>query len=852
VNDADDELAALVAEALERRDRGEPLDLDALCAGRRDLVEGVRQALGIAAQLPALQIEAATRDRHLGVTMGGRYVLEERIGAGSMGVVYRGVDRELGRPVAVKVLAPDCMVEAEARARFLREAEVLAAVVHPAVVVVHDRGTTSADDHFLVMELLHGASGSQWLERAREAAAVGGLPALDDPVWLRTWGRLGDLPEAGWLRSVVRWTAELADGLAAAHAAGVRHRDVKPSNVFVRQDGRPVLLDFGIATRGAEGTLALRDKLVGTPAFLAPELLAPGSGGGSVASDVYGLGATLYSLLTLQPPYAGSLPEVLAQVAQRDPVPAARLRPLPRDLAAILDHALERDPRRRYPTAAALAADLRAFLAHRPVTARPISGAARLWRRLARSREVRAAVVVVAIGLGATAVASWRRVVVHREDVRAAAVWATLPPVLQLSAKVEQRPIADAAERARIAAALDAVVGGAADPLPATLLRAAFRLDHGDGAGAAADMAAVARLADTPYARAFAAWYASGEASLVQPVPAQALGVEPQTPADRHVAAFHAARAERTAANVQRGIELLLPDATTGSVAAVELLGLLLLASQLYVDEAARIEVCRQLYDTALRLDQRPGGATATTAYLLASALTGQKRAREALPHFRRGLALAPGHAGMHTNHGAALRQLGHADAAVEALREGIRLRPDVRIGHEHLVWALLDSDRFDEASAVVEAMPLPASDVGAQQRSLLRGRVEVTRAVRALAAADREGAVAAARRALHHYELAPLSSAAAIEAQLAQGLVADDTSVSFSALLQWLAAQPLARRRIEDLIALMPTQLGPEHVEPLRDWLQALVRHLAPLPEPAAGEAREPLPPSLPTETGR
>lgn len=826
---ADVELLALVERVLELRDSGQSIDLVAICSHRPDLIEGVRRALDLAGDLRELQAEATQRDVHLGSVLGARYRLERRIGAGSMGVVYQAVDCELGRAVAVKVLSSHCMAEAEAKARFLREGEVLAAIAHPAVVTVFDRGCTAAGDHFLVMELLEGLDGRQWIERARTAAAKHGIQALDNAEWSSRTGKLPGLPERGWLRSVVLWVADLATGLAVAHAAGVRHRDIKPSNVLVRRDGRPVLLDFGIASRHAEATLALRDKVVGTPAFLAPELLAPGAGSGSVAGDVYGLGALLYNLLTLRAPYEGSVPQVLARIARHDPVPAGRLRPLSRDLEAILDRALERDPRRRYATATDLAADLQAFLTHRPVVARPISPLARIGRRLARSREVR---VGVGVGLVLATVAggfAWNAAAAARRQVAADAAWAQLPPSLQLSGSFARRPCPDQGTRQQLATLLDLVVEEAADPLPARLLRAAFRLDHGDRDGAAADMQQVAMLAGSPYVREVAAWYGTSEASLEHPVPVAAPEHPPTTAPDRHVAAFLILRGERSLDRLRQGVALLRAGADRPSVAADELLALLLLEIQAHAPKAEQLGLCQQAHDVALRAQQRRGGVTATTAFVMASALTGQGRNQEALAHYRIALSLAPEHAGSRMNLGIALRRAGDPAAAVVELRRALAIRWDLPLAHESLMWSLLDLEDYAEALQVVAAMPLPAAPSGERRRALLRGRIAITKAVRSLAANDHDGAMRAATEACTQYETAGSELHDAFEAGLARALADEDLSAVSAGLLQGLLVQPTSWRQLDDFATLLPDALGVEQTTLLREYLHTLARHLAP-----------------------
>jgi tRNA A-37 threonylcarbamoyl transferase component Bud32 len=342
-------LASLLAQALAARaDGGEP-DLAQLCGERGDLVPELRSALAMHGALPALHARAlAAEPEALGRLLAGRYELRAELGRGAAGTVYLARDTELGRDVAIKLLTAGAFASETGKARFLREAEVLARLEHPHVVRIYDRGTTDTGGLFLVTELLRGHSLQRILQEAQAA-----MPRGPDATAFRTAPWLAELLpgahlEDHYLRQVVRWTAELGDGLAAAHAIAVLHRDVKPSNAFVRSDGSVVLLDFGIAAHAGDARTTLDGAVLGTPSYMAPEQAAGAPPG--PALDVYGLGALLYHLLTLRPPHRGSLPEVLVAVRQHTPVPARALHPgLPRDLQAILDHTLAERPRDRRP-----------------------------------------------------------------------------------------------------------------------------------------------------------------------------------------------------------------------------------------------------------------------------------------------------------------------------------------------------------------------------------------------------------------------------------------------------------------------------------------------------------------------
>src|SRR5690606_29711279 len=177
---------------------------------------------------------------------------------------------------------------------------------------------------------------------------------------------------------------DVAAGLGAAHAQGVYHRDVKPSNILIPTDLRAVLLDFGIAARAGDPSLTAGETALGTPCYMAPEQ-ATGGQRSAATIDVYGLSATLYHLLTGKAPFDGDAAQVVARLQREDPLPPHVVRPdLPRDLAAIVEKGMAREPRHRYATIRELEADLRAFLAHRPVSARPLSRIARAVRRSRR------------------------------------------------------------------------------------------------------------------------------------------------------------------------------------------------------------------------------------------------------------------------------------------------------------------------------------------------------------------------------------------------------------------------------------------------------------------------------------
>jgi serine/threonine protein kinase len=258
-----------------------------------------------------------------GVTLGGRYRLDERIAGGGMGDVWRGTDEVLGRTVAVKILLPALLDEPGFAERFRGEARTMATINHPGVVDVYDYGSDQ-QLAFLVMEYVEGDALS------------------------RTLSRVGRLTPARTMALV----AQAADALQAAHANGIVHRDVKPGNLLVRPNGTLVLTDFGIARSALVGQLTVAGSVLGTASYISPEQASGAVA--TAASDVYALGVVAYQCLSGHRPFDGATPIEIAMKHVRDtprPLPAD----IPPSVRAIVDRALAKDPAARWPTAAAMA-----------------------------------------------------------------------------------------------------------------------------------------------------------------------------------------------------------------------------------------------------------------------------------------------------------------------------------------------------------------------------------------------------------------------------------------------------------------------------------------------------------------
>jgi Protein kinase domain len=314
----------------------------------------------------------------------GRYELGDLLGTGAFGSVWQAWDGVLGRQVAVKLPRSGPFWGSKEEERFLREARAAGQLHHPGIVAVHDVGRAE-ESLFIVSELVRGENLAERLRRERLS-----------------------------FQAAAAMAAHVADALDYAHRQGVVHRDVKPSNIMLGRDEfpagkdslalggrRPLLMDFGMALDiTAEVAMTLDGQVLGTPAYMSPEQIRnPHAVDGR--SDIYSMGVILYELLTGELPFRGSARVLLARAASEGPRPPRQLNDgVPRDLETICLKCLAKEPARRYPTAGALAVDLRRWLTGEPIFARPVGRAERVWLWGKRNR-----VLAVTGGLGAAALA---------------------------------------------------------------------------------------------------------------------------------------------------------------------------------------------------------------------------------------------------------------------------------------------------------------------------------------------------------------------------------------------------------------------------------------------------------------
>src|SRR5580704_6900787 len=264
----------------------------------------------------------------LGTSLNGRYRLEARIGAGGMSTVYRAFDETLERQVAVKLMNREVTSDSDELERFRREARAVAQLSHPHVVGVIDAGEDDGRP-YIVLEYVEGET---LKERIR---------------------RLGRLP----ITEAVAYAIEISRALGAAHARHIVHRDVKPQNVLIDQEGSAKVTDFGIARTLEEDGLTAAGRVLGTTDYVSPEQALGQHVNGQ--SDLYSLGIVLYEMLTGEVPFHGDSPVAVAMKHVREDIPDVQLRrpQISAATAAVVDRAVAKDLSRRYPDAASMVSD---------------------------------------------------------------------------------------------------------------------------------------------------------------------------------------------------------------------------------------------------------------------------------------------------------------------------------------------------------------------------------------------------------------------------------------------------------------------------------------------------------------
>src|SRR5438094_7205143 len=306
----------------------------------------------------------------------GDYELVEEVGRGGQGVVFRARQKSLNRTVALKVISLGQWASKAHLKRFRREAEAAASLDHPSIVPIYEVGERDGSCYFS-MKFVEGGQ-------------------LDEVVRRKPMS----------IRQAAELIAKVARTVHYAHEHGIVHRDIKPGNILLDVKGEPHLTDFGLARLvETESAMTRTLEVLGTPSYMAPEQAAGNNTQLTSATDVYGLGAVFYQLLTGQPPFAGGTTyETIKLLLDTEPRQPRLLNPkIDRDLSTICLKCLDKDPQRRYPSALALAEDLECWLKHEPIQARRtgIFARGRKWvRRNPTSALLAASLVALAAAAG--------------------------------------------------------------------------------------------------------------------------------------------------------------------------------------------------------------------------------------------------------------------------------------------------------------------------------------------------------------------------------------------------------------------------------------------------------------------
>jgi serine/threonine protein kinase/tetratricopeptide (TPR) repeat protein len=342
----------------------------------------------------------------------GDYELLEQIGRGGQGVVFRARQKSLNRTVALKVINLGQWASKTHLKRFRLEAEAAARLEHPGIVPIHEVGERDGSCYFS-MKFVEGGQLDEVVRRAPMS-----------------------------IRQAVELITKVARTVHYAHEHGILHRDIKPGNILLDAKGEPRLTDFGLARLvETESTVTRTMEVLGTPSYMAPEQAVGNNAAISSATDVYGLGAVLYQLLTGQPPFAGGTTyETIKLVLDNEPRRPRQLNPkIDRDLSTICLKCLEKDPKRRYSSALALAEDLEHWLKHEPISARHtgIVGRNKKWvRRNPTSAFLAASLLALAAVVGWNI---WKSELIHRPLTTGIAVL----PFENLSEQKEHAAFAD-------------------------------------------------------------------------------------------------------------------------------------------------------------------------------------------------------------------------------------------------------------------------------------------------------------------------------------------------------------------------------------------------------------------------
>lgn len=429
----DAELAQIVDDCIEQVTSGLEPDLDALAEGlsdrqRRELASCVRAARHLESAIVEDSRQHLSRSRiiniaspssddtlpdtrsaqHTELAAGqilGDFEIIREIGRGGMGIVFEARQKSLDRIVAIKILPPGVGWNRTVLERFQREARAAARLQHANIIPVYQVAEEKGI-HYFAMQLIDGFPLSRLARAPLAQTDSDSNDTAEQKRAANAWPSTIPKPtDPSYYRFVANAMRQVATALDHAHNKGILHRDIKPSNLLVDPNRNVWIADFGLARLSTDASVTISGQLIGTLNYMSPEQAA---GGGSVgpASDIYSLGATLYELLTLRPPFGiRSTQDLLFAIQDEDPPRPTRINPrVPADLEVIALRAMEKEPNRRYADPGQVAADLGRWLDDIPIRARPTT----VWRRTYKwVRRKRIIVSAAAIVLAVLVAAIW-------------------------------------------------------------------------------------------------------------------------------------------------------------------------------------------------------------------------------------------------------------------------------------------------------------------------------------------------------------------------------------------------------------------------------------------------------------